>query len=272
MVLPIGDVNPTRRFAVVSWTLVVVNVAVFLLLQLPLAGCDLEVFIYRYGAIPRELTSLSSLPPGELEALLGACAAEVAGKDVGMSAVTAMFLHGNLAHLLGNMLYLAIFGPNVEDRLGRLRFVAFYLVGGVAATATFALMRPGSLIPLVGASGAIAAILGAYLIVFPRAKVFTLVPFPLYLVALVLPKVRIRAWLIFFAVVSLPAWLLLAAWFAMQFVAVRSPVSDGVAYEAHVAGFVAGIVLLLLLDRRRHRRGQPTFHPVRRPPRPQGPW
>lgn len=272
MVLPIGDANPTHRVAVVTWVLLSANVAVFLLLQLPLAGCDLEVFIYRFAAVPRELTGLAPLSPGELEQLLGACAAEVEEKRIALSAVTSMFLHGNLAHLIGNMIYLAVFGPNVEDRLGRGRFVAFYLVGGVAATVAFAAARPATLLPLVGASGAIAAILGAYLLVFPRARVFTLVPFPLYLLAVFLPRVRIRVWLLFVAVVSLPAWLLLAGWFAAQFVAVRSPVTGNVAYEAHVAGFLAGIVLLLLLDRRRARRGQQPFHPVRTSRRPRGSW
>ncbi len=265
MVLPIGDVNPTRRVAVVTWTLALTNVGVFLLLQAPLGACELDAFIYRYAAVPREVLSLSPLPPDEVARALGDCAAAGAPKNVALSLVTAMFLHGNLGHLLGNLLYLVIFGPNIEDRIGRLRYIGFYLVGGVAATAAFALARPASTLPLVGASGAVAAILGAYLIVFPRAKVFTIVPFPLYLLALVLPRVRIRTWLLFFAIVSLPAWLLLAGWFALQFVAVRSPVSDGVAYEAHVAGFVAGIVLLLLLDRRRRRRGETTFHPVRDP-------
>jgi membrane associated rhomboid family serine protease len=263
MVLPVGDVNPTRRRAVVTGLLVLANVAVYLFVQAPATGCEAEAIVYRFAAIPRELLTFSPLAAGELDTLLGACAAAAGEKSVALSVVTAMFLHGNLGHLLGNMLFLWVFGNNVEDRLGRVRFVVFYLVGGVAATAAFAVVRPGSIVPLVGASGAVAAILGAYLVCYPRATVLTYVPFPLYLVALVIPGVRIRSFWLIFAIVTLPAWLLLGGWFALQALSARSALSDGVAYEAHVAGFVAGIVLLLLLDQRRQRRGQEPFHPVR---------
>jgi membrane associated rhomboid family serine protease len=105
---------------------------------------------------------------------------------------------------------------------------------------------------------------------FPRASVFTVVPFPLYLLAIVLPRVRIRSMLLVVAIVVMPAWLMLAGWFGMQFLAARNPVADGVAYEAHVAGFLAGLLLVLVLDRRRQRHGQAPFHPLpsrRRPPR-----
>ena len=263
MVLPIGDINPTRRTAVVMGTFALLNLGVFLFLQAPLGGCDQQLFIYRWGAIPQELTTWRQLSADQLERLLGECAAVVPDKSVPLSIVTSMFLHGGLAHLLGNLIYLVVFGNNVEDRLGHVRFVLFYLLGGATATFAFALVRPDSITPLVGASGGIAAVLGAYLICFPRARVLTLVPFPLYLVALVLPGVRIRSWLLIVAVVGLPAWLLLGGWFALQAASAQSPVGDGVAYEAHVGGFVAGIVLVLLLDARRRRRGQPTFHPVR---------
>ena len=267
MVLPIGDINPTRRTAFVMGLFALINLGVFLLLQAPLTGCDQQLFIYRWGAIPQELTSWQQLSDGQLEQLLGDCAVEVPDKSVPVSIVTSMFLHGGLGHLLGNLIYLVVFGNNVEDRLGHVRFVLFYLLGGAAATFAFALLRPDSITPLVGASGGIAAVLGAYLICFPRARVLTLVPFPLYLVALVLPGVRIRTWLLIVAIVGLPAWLLLGGWFALQAVSAQSPVGDGVAYEAHVGGFVAGIVLVLLLDARRRRRGQTTFHPVRQPRR-----
>ena len=272
-VMPIGDVNPTRRRAVVTWILVGVNVAVFVY-QAGLAGCAEAQFLYRFAAVPRELLQGASLGPAELGAVLGPCAVTGLDKSVPASAVTAMFLHGGLAHLLGNMVFLVVFGNNVEDRLGRVRFVGFYLVGGLAATAAHVMVSfdgPGGLTPLVGASGAIAAILGAYLVMFPRASVFTLVPFPLYLLAVVLPRVRIRSLLLVVAVVVMPAWMMLAGWFALQFLAVRNPVADGVAYEAHVAGFLAGLLLVFVLDRGRRRRGQPTFHPVRgarRPPPP----
>jgi membrane associated rhomboid family serine protease len=267
MVVPIGDVNPTHRRPVLTWMLLLVNVGVFAY-QASLEACAEHGFVYRFAAIPRELMAVAPLPAGELQQVLGPCTAAAGTKNVVLSAVTAMFLHGNLMHLLGNLLFLYIFGNNVEDRLGRGRFLAFYLVGGLVATAAHVAVQPGSIVPLVGASGAIAAILGAYLIMYPRARVLTIVTFPFYLVALLLPKVRIRSWWLLFAVVAMPAWLLLAGWFLVQFQAASTPGADLVAYDAHVAGFLAGVVLVLLLDRGRQRRGQATFHPVRAEPGP----
>ncbi|MEX0835185.1 MAG: rhomboid family intramembrane serine protease [Nitriliruptor sp.] len=264
MVLPVGDLNPTSRRAVVTFVLLATNVAVYLGFQAPSEGCAAAGFLYRFSAIPREVLTLEPLPPGELEALLGSCAATVSGKSVLVSLVTATFLHGNLTHLLGNMLFLWVFGNNVEDRLGRIRYLVFYLVGGAVATLAFVALNPGGTTPLVGASGAIAAILGAYLLLHPRAKVLTYVPFPLYLLAFVVPGARIRAWFLIFAIVTLPAWLVLGGWFVLQATAARTMLAGGVAYEAHVAGFLAGIVLLLLLDRRRAAHGQVPFHPPRR--------
>ena len=267
MVMPVGDVNPTHRTPILTWLLLLANTAVYLLLQAPADTCDGLAFTYRYGAVPAELTSQRPLGDEAVASLLGPCAdavGTISTATVAASLVTAMFVHGNLGHLIGNLLFLYVFGNNVEDRLGRLRYLAFYLVGGVAATAVFVVTQPDSTVPLVGASGAIAAVLGAYLIVWPRARVFTFVPFPLYLVAIVVPGVRIRSWWLLFAIVALPAWLLLGGWIAFQTWAARTELGDGTAYVAHVAGFVTGIVLLLLLDRRRQRRGQPTFHPTRR--------
>lgn len=266
MVLPVGDVNPTHRAPILTWLLLAANAAVFLLLQAPADLCEGLAFTYRYGAVPAELTALQPLDDAALSQLLGPCAdavGPVGTAGVLASLFTAMFVHGNLGHLIGNLLFLYVFGNNVEDRLGRGRFLAFYLVGGIAATVAFVATQPDTTVPLVGASGAIASVLGAYLIVWPRARVFTFVPFPLYLLAIVLPGVRIRSFWILFAIVSLPAWLLLGGWIAFQTWATRTELSDGTAYVAHVAGFVAGIVLLLLLDRRRQRRGQETFHPTR---------
>ncbi|MCC5950158.1 MAG: rhomboid family intramembrane serine protease [Nitriliruptoraceae bacterium] len=260
MVLPIGDINPTRRRSVVMWSLLLTNLAAFLGPNLLLEGCEQLAFVYRFAVIPAELTGGGPLPASELGGLLGDCA--VPDKSVWLSAITTMFLHGSLAHLLGNLIFLGVFGDNVEDRLGHGRFLVFYLVGGLAGTATYVALQPSSTVPLVGASGAISAVLGAYLICFPRARVLTLVPFPLYLVALVLPGVRIRTWLIIVAIVTLPAWLLLGGWLALQAMALTDELGDMVAYEAHVAGFVAGILLLLLLDSRRSRRGQEPFHPT----------
>lgn len=264
MVLPIGDINPTRRRTFVLWTLLAINVAVFGYQTLVLEGCDQLLFVYRWAAIPQELLTGVPLSGADLDGLLGECAGPVADKNVWLPVLTSMFLHGGLVHLLGNMIFLAVFGDNVEDRLGHTRFLLFYLAGGAVATGVFVALQPSASVPLVGASGAIAAVLGAYLVCFPGAKVLTVVPFPLYLVALVLPGVRIRRWLLIVAIVALPAWLMLAGWFVVQAMAANDPVGGMVAYEAHVAGFIAGIVLVLVLDVRRSRHGQSSFHPRRR--------
>jgi membrane associated rhomboid family serine protease len=263
MVLPVGDINPTSRRAWVTGVFLALNAAVYLLVQLPLEGCEQVAFIYQWAAVPVELLRLEQVPPEAIAQETGGCQVAVE-KSVAASAITSMFMHGNLGHLLVNLLFLWIFGANVEDRLGHARFVGFYLGGGLIATYAFALVNPSSTVPLLGASGAIAAVLGAYLILYPRARVLTYVPFPLYLLALILPGIRIRSFWLIFAIVTMPAWVLLGGWFVLQLNAAQTPAAGGgVAYMAHAAGFVAGIVLLLLLDRRRQRRGQPTFHPTR---------
>lgn len=252
--------------------LLALNAGVFLLLQAPLGSCESLAFLYQWGAIPRELLQLQAVGVEAVAERAGAaaqCDFAAVDKSVPASAVTAMFLHGNLWHLLVNLLFLWIFGANVEDRLGHARFLGFYLGGGLVATAAFAVLNPASLVPMVGASGAIAAVLGAYLICFPRARVLTYVPFPLYLLALLLPGIRIHSFWLIFAIVSMPAWLVLGGWFAAQLVAAQDPAAGGaIAYEAHAAGFVAGVVLILLLDRGRRRRGREPFHPPRRPSPP----
>jgi membrane associated rhomboid family serine protease len=271
VVLPVGDINPTSRRAWVTGLLIAVNAAVFLVLQAPLDQCESLAFVYQWGAIPRELLSLQPVGVDQVASSIGeaGCAFGDVGKSVPASAISAMFLHGNLMHLLVNLLFLWIFGANVEDRLGHARYLGFYLGGGLVATYAFAVINASSHVPMVGASGAIAAVLGAYLICFPRATVLTYVPFPLYLLALIIPGIRIRSFWLIFAIVTMPAWVLLGGWFAFQLNAAQTP-AGGVAYEAHAAGFVAGVVLILILDRGRARRGEDPFHPVRRPPRARG--
>jgi membrane associated rhomboid family serine protease len=264
MVLPIRDLNPTRRVPHVNWLFIATNIAVFAWQTLGLADCEQVRFIYRFAAIPKEMLSLSQLSTGTAEQVLGSCATPSMTKIVAVSVVTSMFLHGSLLHLAGNMLFLFVFGDNVEDRLGPVRYILFYITGGILSAVAYAAFQPGSAVPLVGASGAVAAILGAYLILYPSARVLTYVPFPLYLIALVIPKVKIRLWLVIFAIVKMPAWLLLLGWLALQVIAVGSQTPGMIAYEAHIAGFLAGIVLILLLDRRRLKRGQQPLHPVRR--------
>ena len=206
---PIGDDNSARRaFPVVTVTLIAINVAVFFLeLQ---RG---ESFIREWAFIPARF---SENPSGDAFTLL-----------------SAMFMHGGWLHLGGNMLYLWIFGDNVEDRFGRVRFLLFYLAAGFAATFAQFAVNPGSAIPNVGASGAIAGVLGAYLLMFPRARVDVLLGRQ---------------------VVAMPAFLVLGFWVVLQLVSGVGSIADtaqtetgGVAYMAHVGGFVAGLALAVVM-------------------------
>jgi membrane associated rhomboid family serine protease len=252
MVLPISDQNPTRRTPFVNWTLVAANIGVFFGLMFPLEGCELLQFVYRWSAIPQELLTLQPIEPGAIpDDQLAECVRPIAGdKIVPLSAITAMFLHADILHLGFNMLFLWIFGNNVEDDLGHLRYLGFYLVGGLIATAAFTVVYAGSGMPLIGASGAVAAVLGAYLILHPRARVHTYVPFPIYLLTFLIPRARITGFFLIFAIMNLPAWSVLLIWFGTELARVGTAEAAGVAYEAHVAGFVAGMVIVLLLGGR----------------------
>jgi membrane associated rhomboid family serine protease len=233
MVIPIRDHNPTRRTPFVNWLLLAVNVFVFVFAE-PWSGtqCQQQAFFLRYAAIPDEIATGQPLDAREVAAVSprGCELRPVTDKPVYASVLTAMFLHAGWAHLLGNMLYLAIFGNNVEDRFGHLRYLVFYLAAGAIATLVFAYPNAASVSTLVGASGAIAGVLGAYLLMFPRARITSIVP-PL--------------WLLPF---RLPALVVLGLWFVMQVVQTRAGGLEGggVAYLAHVAGFVAGFVLTVL--------------------------
>lgn len=251
MVIPIHDVNPVRRVPVVTYLLILLNFAVFLTEPIAFSSlggnvpaaqaCRQEAFFRKYGAIPKELLSNDQLDrtvvaSSPRECFIGRPDYE---KRPFLSAFSAMFLHGGWLHLLGNMLFLFVFGNNVEDRLGRLRFLAFYLGWGLVATYAFALTTPSSTGVMVGASGAIAGVLGAYLVLFPRAKVTSLVPF------------------LFFLPLRLPAWVVLGSWFVLQAVYSSGGTlteGSGVAYVAHVAGFVAGVLTARLLRGSRARR------------------
>ena len=255
--IPIHDDNPTRRPAVVNWTLIAVNVVVFFLSPIspldlngdantPAGFCRQLAFFRQYAAIPVELTRNDPLdetagPP----AGRGRCLRVRPDyqKIPALSVLTAMFLHGGLLHLAGNMLFLFVFGNNVEDRLGPWRYLLFYLACGYLATYGFALSDPSSQETLVGASGAIAGVLGAYLVLFPHARVTSLVPF------------------LFFIPVWLPAWIVLGSWFVLQwlyFQGAATAQGAGVAYLAHVVGFVAGVVLVVLMGGLRVRRPPPS--------------
>ena len=247
MVLPVHDVNPTRRTPWVTRLLIVVNVVAFLLSPVafapllgdmsPQASCAQIAFFDRYAAEPAEVVSNEAddvVATGEVGSAGGRVGCVTASpppyeKRPFLSVLTAMFLHGGWVHLLGNLLFLMVFGNNVEDRLGRVRFLAFYLFCGYAATYVFALFFAGSSTPLVGASGAIAGVLGAYLVLFPRARVWSLLTFLLFLP------------------VRLPAWFVLGSWFVLQYLYTRGAglsEATGTAYLAHVVGFVVGALLV----------------------------
>jgi membrane associated rhomboid family serine protease len=234
MVIPLRDDNPTVRFPVVTVLLIAVNCFVYFLVQ-PQGGTAETRFTYEHAAIPCELRQAAPLSVGEL--VTDDCREfrrrdlqreAFPGKNVWFSMIASMFMHGSLLHLAGNLLFLWIFGNNVEERFGYVPYALFYLVVGVIATGTHVLSDPSSLQPLIGASGAIAGVMGAYLVLWPRARVLTWIP------------------LLLFVVVYLPAGLVLALWFGLQFL--TSP-NTGVAWVAHVGGFVAGVVLTLALRR-----------------------
>ncbi len=220
MVLPLRDTQERRTFPIVNLLLIAANFAVFFY-QISL-GPRLEDFIRSAAFVPAHYFA-----PGD--ALGGA-----------RSVVVSMFLHGGWMHLGGNMLYLYIFGDNVEDRVGHLRYLLFYLVCGWAAAFLHGLLAPSSVVPVIGASGAISGVLGAYMVLFPSARVLTLIPIGFY--------VQLR---------ELPALFVLGFWFVVQFLsgivsfgAGRGSAS-GVAWWAHIGGFVAGMLLVKLLARRR---------------------
>jgi membrane associated rhomboid family serine protease len=223
-VIPLRDRNPTRRTPLVTFALIGACFAAFAIeLSVTASGGDaaLEGFFEQWGAVPADITA--ALERGDY---LGQAM-------VGM--LTSMFLHGGWLHLLGNMLFLWIFGNNVEDRLGRVPYLLFYVVGGIAAALTQVVIDPHSDIPLVGASGAIAAALGAYIVLFPGSRILSLVFHGF-----------------FYQLLEVPALIVLGVWFGLQllsgFAALGAETaSGGVAFFAHIGGFVFGLVVGLLL-------------------------
>lgn len=215
--IPLRDANPTRRTPVVTITLIAINVAVFLVeLSVEAGGpADLDAFFGRWGAVPAAITA--AVEAGE----------PLSAATLGI--LTSLFLHGGWLHLAGNMLFLWIFGNNIEDRLGRLRFLGFYLLGGIVAALAQVWIEPRSEIPLVGASGAIAAALGAYIVIYPRARILSLVFFGF-----------------FYQLVEVRAIIVLGYWFVLQLVdglasLGAASAQGGVAFFAHIGGFVAGV-------------------------------
>jgi len=211
---PLHDDNPTRDASVVVYALIVLNVIIFFY-QSSLSNFELAVWFNNWAVIPQQLTSEFSR---EL-----------------ITVITSQFLHANLIHLISNMWFLYLFGNNVEDRLGAWLFLPFYLVCGAVAVFAQVAFAPNSSVPMVGASGAIAGVMGAYIIKFPRAKILTLVFLGF-----------------FFTFVQIPAAVFLGFWIFGQtvYAALANPNQPGVAYLAHVGGFVAGMILLAFLPKR----------------------
>jgi membrane associated rhomboid family serine protease len=221
-VIPLRDENPSRHTPWMVWLLLAGNLAMFVYqIQIRAAGGDdayVELF-FRLGLIPEALTS-----PGVWTSM---------PVPAPLTLFSSIFVHGDFFHLAGNMLYLWIFGDNVEDVMGPFRFLAFYLLCGLGAAATQVAIMPASDVPMVGASGAIAGILGAYALLYPRARVLTLV----FL-------------LIFVRIMYLPAVVLLGIWFLMQLLSAGTSAGAGVAWWAHIGGFVVGVVLVRALAAR----------------------
>ncbi len=229
---PLRDENPTELTPFITVAVIVVNVAVWILVQG--AGLDPGVFLdslCRFGTIPGEITG--SLGPGDT-VRFGPYACP-AGGLTWSTALTSMFLHGGWFHLIGNMWFLWVFGNNIEDSMGHLRFVFFYLLCGIAASAAHVLTAQTSQVPTVGASGAISGVMGAYAILYPRVRVMTLFWF-----------------IIIIRIIPLPAWFMLGYWFFIQLFSggmTLGTEGGGVAYWAHIGGFVAGVVLVKLFEK-----------------------
>jgi len=209
--LPLRDENPSSLRPFVTWALIFTNVAVFIW-EIAGPGARFEAIIKAYGFIPARFQEGSAY----------------------YTVITSMFLHGGIMHIGGNMLYLHIFGDNVEDVCGRLSYVAFYLLCGVGATFTHLAFSSGSTVPAVGASGAISGLLGAYVLLFPQAKILTAVP----------------VWG-FIRLVHLPAYAMIGFWFLYQLLLAVIAVEAGIAFWAHIGGFLTGLALIRLFARRK---------------------
>jgi len=245
--IPLHDDNPTTLTPVVTVALIVICVLVFLW-QLSLPPGAAERAVYAFGLIPAVLFDKAQLP------------AEIAAVPAEVSVFTSMFLHGGLLHLGGNMLYLWIFGNNVEDSMGHGRFAVFYLLCGMAAALAQAFKAADSTVPMIGASGAIGGVLGGYIMLFPRAHVLVLIPLGFFITTL-----------------RVPAVIVLGLWFVLQFVNSAMTVGEagGVAYWAHIGGFAAGAILIVPFrnkafplfggQRHRTRASQPPHRAPRRP-------
>ncbi|MHA1517338.1 MAG: rhomboid family intramembrane serine protease [Alphaproteobacteria bacterium] len=267
--IPLRDLNPTRTPAYLTVALIVVNVLVFVA-QVSRSKVDQELDFYRYGVIPRcflaqgnaekheealreALTPLAKrwlereayhrrnpyiLNRRNLSELVDALHEQVGPRREWLTLITSIFMHGGLLHIIGNMWFLWIFGNNIEDACGRGRFLVFYVLCGVLATVAHIATGPSSMAPTIGASGAISGVLGAYIMLFPKARVESLIPIGY-----------------FFWIEEVPAWVFLGVWILLQFLnglpSLHSAAAGGVAWFAHIGGFIAGMALIYLFRQRR---------------------
>jgi len=243
--IPLKDNIPTVNFPVITVALIVLNIGMYFFFQhgeITLgepSSRDYRDNVVEYGSIPYEITHLGEQCPAPSQG------PEACGEDRGdglastwLTLLTSIFMHGGLLHLAGNMLFLWIFGNNIEDAMGRVKYVAFYLLGGLAATLAQTFMDTSSTIPSIGASGAVAAVLGGYALLYPRARVVTLVII-----------------IVFITIIELPALLVLGLWFLLQLYDASQPVAGeggGIAYFAHIGGFVFGLALVKLFASRQN--------------------
>ena len=242
-VIPYKDENPTELTPLMTVGIIVLNVLAWLFVQGAGAAEPLARSVCQLGLIPGEV--LHTVPPGTAVPLGEGLRCVLTADANWWTVVTSMFMHGGWLHLLGNMWFLWVFGNNIEDSMGHTRFVVFYLLCGVAAAATQMLVDPGSRVPMVGASGAISGVMGAYILLYPRVRVHTLLTLGFFLTT-----------------VTLPAYVILGYWFLLQLLfgtvgVIAGAQGGGVAVWAHVGGFVAGLALIKLfanpqyLERRR---------------------
>ncbi len=236
--IPLKDDAPRYSTPYVNYFIIVLNLLAFLF-ELTLPRTSRDLFMVQFGFVPARLIAL-------LEGVHRVRALGVVlpvNESAVLTVITAMFLHASWLHVLGNMWFLWIFGDNIEDYLGHFRYLLFYLLAGIAAALLHTFFNAGSTVPSVGASGAIAGVMGAYFVLYPSARVLTLVPF------------------LFVFFLWLPAWIILGYWFVIQFlsgaatsIAYSSQTTGGVAFWAHVGGFVSGIAMIKLFPAQRRRR------------------
>jgi membrane associated rhomboid family serine protease len=232
---PLKDENPTNSAPIITWMLIAINVAVFLY-QISLGSGSSQLFVFQYGSIPAVVTGGQQLPP------------EWVSVPPLLSIFTSMFLHGSWLHLLGNMWFLWIFGNNIEEAMGKARYLIFYLACGFLASWSHILSDINSVIPSIGASGAIGGVLGAYIMLYPRARVWTLIFLG-----------------IFSRLMYVPAGFLLGYWFLIQLFSgsMTQGQGGGVAFWAHIGGFLAGVILVGLFKRREVRFFNPSYSSAR---------